>query len=329
MEEIHTWESEGGALHPDPASSGSPAKVLLCTSIGPGKEYSLGFLLAIVRGLEGIAGIHIVLDGVPATGDIADLPEALKHLAENEVVLYLHAPGEDDNWASDPGARVARVREAQRLAAIEGDYTHAYLHDADMIPPIDIVTKLLEHKEAVATGFYNIRGRRGVELPTAPIPNRTTPVPLYGLASLQRDGPYFRTVHFGMGCMLITRDLLERIPFRTPQSCAEGRITEDVAWGADLADLGGNILLDPALSCWHANNDGTANRLLVGEETSAAIWTDTPFFVHNRLGEWQAGVPHYGLSEADLQSLGPGFLTGHYPRLTVEVQRTEEILECK
>jgi hypothetical protein len=315
--ELHTWENEGGAIVPD----ATQAKVLLCTQVGPGKEYSLAFLLSTVRSLQGVAGIHIVLDGIP-------VPPELANLQANETLLDLPVVTED--WGALPAARTSRAREAQRQAALAGDYTHLYFHDADTVPHADIIPRLLAHQEAVATGIYNIRGRSTVAIPVAPVPHEGWPAAFHGLAGLHPDGAgRFRAAHFGMGCFLIERATLEKVPFRSAEECFARNTPEDVAWGADLAAIGGSILVDPSLSCWHADGDGTANRLLVGEETPTAVWTDTPYFVHNRLGEWQAGIPHYGLSDKDLATLGPGFLTGHYPRLTVEVRRTEEILICK
>jgi hypothetical protein len=294
------------------------ARVLLCTSIGPGKEYSAAFLMAAIRTLQGVAAVHVVLDGIP-------MPPELAALLPSETLVELPSPTED--WGALPAARTARAREAQRLAAIAGEYTHLYFHDADTIPPVDIIPRLLAHQEAVATGLYNMRGRSDVAVPVAPIPYSTWPPAWPGFAGLHSDGKgNYRAAHFGMGCFLIDQATLEKVPFITPEQCFARNIPEDVAWGADLAKVGGSVLVDPSLSCWHANGDGTANHLLVGGVESTAVWTDTPHFVSNRLGEWEAGVPHYGLSEEDLAALGAGFTTGHYPRLTVEVRRTEEII---
>jgi hypothetical protein len=291
-------------------------KTLICSSLGADKLYCLPFFLTTLRALGGDA-VSIVCDGFP-------VPEELQAaLQENETAVSLPEV-EGADWALDAGARTGRVREYQRQEALMGDYTYAYLHDCDMLPPADILAHLAAHDLPATSGLYNMRGRSVVAIPAAGTPCTEQPGPMTGLVDLQPCSGGYLAAHVGMGCLLLRRDALE-VPFRTPEALHQTGLSEDVAWGADYWATGGRIFVDPTLPCWHVDNDLTANRLRVGEEARGAIWTDTPHFVRNAFGLWERGIPLFGLSEEAMAQLSPGFVVGDYPRLTVEVKRLEEI----
>jgi hypothetical protein len=283
------------------------AKVLVCCIVGPGKEYTRPFLTPVLQGL-GAAGYYTVLDG--AGWMPQGLPGDVEQLS-------------DDVWqANDPGlyGRQARMRNAGRARCLAGDWTHLYFHDADTIPPCPpqaggtspagVIGALLAHDVPIATALYN--GRQ-FDTPLIPMEPQT---PILDTRPLLVDG-------FGMGAMLIRRDVVQAIEFQS------GEPGEDIGFGRAAAAHGWRTLVDTALPCWHVRADGTANRVTVQAETPGVVWTDLPHFVANRFGAWERNVPRHDLTPEQIALLGPGFVHNDYARLTVEIKPLAFLLSAE
>lgn len=270
-------------------------KVLVGTIIGPSKQYCSGFLLRALQGIQG-AGYYTVLDGAGWMPE--GLPGDVEQLSE-------------DAWATvHPGlyGRQARMRERVRQVLLAGDWTHVYFHDVDMVAPQGVLEGLLAHDVPMASAIYNNRLSDTVSLPATPMPMLlNTPSPFHFLG-------------FGMGAMLLRRDVLTAIAF---QSAEPG---EDFGFCTAATAAGfGEVLVDGALSCWHVRDDGTANRVSVASQAPGVVWTDLPHYVSNRFGSWVRGVARHDLTPEQVATLPPGFANDDYARLTVEVRPLNEI----
>lgn len=232
-------------------------RVLLASSIGPGKECYLTLLHSVIRQLEGAADALVTLDGLSLGKHQREPGIFYRALREPETELSIHG-------------RLARMRESQRRFFLEGDWTHLYWHDSDMIPPFDIIPRLLAHGAPVASGLYNRRGdtdlclcvfarfgmREGEELGDV----ATDEVELDARGCAVMAGA-------GTGCLLISREILERFPLRAPEWYPREGPGEDVRWCMDLNEAGIGVLVDWTLPCWHVNEDGTATRPALNLET--------------------------------------------------------------
>jgi hypothetical protein len=304
----------------------APYRVLLCTSIAASKLYVLGFLRYTVSKIVAGAGcqvdVHIVDDGGVLQPEYAP---------ESWIVQTLTAT--ETRGALDGGV-YARVRALGRQAMLDGEYNHLYWHDADIIPPGDIVAKLLSSYHAIRCGLNNVRGQKGVCLPYSFQDGGDAAACIGGLVGLLEDeacpGNYWAKTA-SMACALIPRSAIEAISFRNPDEYAANYWFEDIKWFRDHAAASGppgesHVLLDTSLSCWHVDSDGTASRVIVGEPAAGAIWTETPHLVKNRFGEWSRFTPRFDLSAEDVASLPPGFVSGVYPRTSLEIKSIDEVL---
>lgn len=224
------------------------AKVLLATSLGPGKEYAHKMLATVLASLCGVSEALLILDGIPFPR-LETLPSSAVCVPVREAAgLTLIG-------------RIARVREISRQYFLKTDCTHLYWHDSDMAPPADIIPRLLAHEAPVANGFYAIRGC-DPENPWLPMMTRIW----------EDDGPHevtvtmdqlvitdgiVRPIACGMGCMLVDRATMERTPFGPPESFVEGAYGEDIQW---CLDSGESILIDTSIPVWHVDSDGSGVR---------------------------------------------------------------------
>jgi hypothetical protein len=266
--------------------------VLLATSFGPGKSYAVPLLAGVLPRLfsfnaNHLRGALVTFDGIDPVPVSDSAALTVQRLSAASAPACIHG-------------RLARMRESQRRFFLSRpSYSHLYWHDSDMVPPEDIVARLLEINAPVASGIYNVRAATGVVLPIAAV--RVTPAELAELAAINaanganaeaaatrkpakakgkpakaapspepedelhpmdaEDGRLIRPYAVGMGCLLVRRDALEKVPFRPPDSYTDDGFGEDVAWCHDSIDaLGVNPVVDLTLACWHIDGDGTGTR---------------------------------------------------------------------
>ena len=280
--------------------------VLIATIIGPGKEYCSPFLAQTLRELVAEAGdgaqAHCltVMDGSNWT----PVPQSLPGLWETLPQEFW------GDRAIGQYARQARMRNRCREVFLSGDWTHLYFHDPDTIPPAGTLAKLLAHDAPMATALYNGRTYDSVMIPMWP------QHPILSTEPIWCDG-------FGMGAMLIRRDVLEAVAFQ------DGEPGEDIGFGRDAIAAGGwRTLVDTSLNCWHVREDLTANRVTVHAERAGVVWTDYPHFVSNRYGAWERNVARHDLTPEQIESLPPGFESDNYARLEFERRPLAELVNA-
>lgn len=136
---------------------------------------------------------------------------------------------------------------------LKGEYTHLFFMDSDMVFPDGTLQKLLDHDVDVAGGFY-VRKRAGF-LPNAFLlgerPN--------GKFVTEWVTEYKEVESLGTGCVLIKREVFEKIPcpwFEYLWSGdPDGRMrTEDLVFFDKAKDLGYKVYCDGTIRCGHVNN---------------------------------------------------------------------------
>src|SRR5579884_3010036 len=179
----------------------SPTKVLVATSLAPGKEYCLEFNTKVIHSLQGVSDVVTVFDCY------AEHVEFSK-CERNGVGLDILKLPPYDGPSEPPDsyyARCARVREAARQYFLAGDYTHLFFLDADTIPPVDAIPRLLAHNAPIASGIYLRRGAMTPVLASMPTGSDLERLPVQA-----GEHQVFSCAGFGMGCMLIAREVLEK-----------------------------------------------------------------------------------------------------------------------
>jgi len=149
---------------------------------------------------------------------------------------------------------LARKQDALRQHALESGHSHLLLLESDIIPPVDVVDRLLGADASVTTALYfvtareetltPVTGEQRLELASRGAPEvgsvlriRERQVPcIYGLQRDDAGGKAVahlwsmddwlqarisgirrvRIARGGLGCVLIRRDVLARVPFRLP-----------------------------------------------------------------------------------------------------------------
>jgi hypothetical protein len=283
------------------------AKVMVATSVGPGKEYAYPFLWKTMEALagKGKCDYLTVFDGV-------ELPPGVPGYR------FKMDPAPDDMPKVD---RISRVREATRIWFLDHpEYSHLYFHDCDVIPPLDIIPRLLMEPGQIASGLCPLRGWGDIGVPIVSLSLDGREAEMFGVQHLQGD-----VVAVGMACCLIERSVLERTPFR--QGEALGGVSEDFKFCLDAGqNCGAFISLDPSCACWHVDHNGLAGRLTVGEKEFGAVYEDSPAFVNNKFGAWKAGTPRFDLTFAQMAELGPGWTVAEMEPVTLEVRPVAEVI---
>lgn len=223
-------------------------RIMVATSIGPGKEYALPILrFALPRLMEDAHRLLVTHDGEPGDsfgGEVQRLPPA------------------DPAWSLF--GRCARMREAQRRYFLDSDCDYLYWHDCDMVTPERMIRTLYAQDAMVASGIYNVRGVEGLILPILgfrPAADGTVPEHYGEFCEMESSDGIIEPYAVGMGCMMVRRDVLARIPFRCPE-WYEGGMGEDVRWCLD-SNIRPKVNL--RLTCAHFDADGTVTRPSIEE----------------------------------------------------------------
>jgi hypothetical protein len=316
--------------------SPSGPRVMLATSFGPGREWCMPIWEHVLRTVAGISEVLVVWDGTemrslapppcrlppaptplpPASGGSrkrggqkAGGPETGRVLPIRHAVLAAWTGGEDPYRFG----RLARMRETSRKLFLASDCDYLYWHDSDMIPPASIIGDLLAHEAPVATGCYPMRG---LEHAMQPILHCR---PADVTAAIQRCSGY------GMGCMLVRRDALERTAFRHWRAWEGVKdLGEDWQWGLDS---GLPTLVDTRIGCWHccgpdgktgeASLEGWASRIVFGGIIFACVWMGGGM-LETEFGPWKHGVVRADLTHEQAATLPHGFAVGEAQEMGLE-----------
>ena len=137
--------------------------------------------------------------------------------------------------------------------------------EQDIIPPPNIIERLLIHNKAVISGlYYKHSSRRRAALPMVIIgdKNMCKEKPTCGrraqISEIQ-EPKLMETLCPGVGCMLIKREVLEKVCFRYERN---HRAFDDVYFCEDARAAGYKIFCDTSVVCdhWDLGTDWTMIR---------------------------------------------------------------------
>jgi len=155
--------------------------------------------------------------------------------------------------------RVVVARNVLRQYAVDKNYDYLLMLEQDVIPPRPIVQALLRHKKPVVTGVYykpfvlNVKFANGTTKQVKDI----RPV-LYRFIPGIKDKLHFctrkdvignflfRVAAAGLGCMLISKDVFSKVPFRT-----DGKFFDDTFFSEDLRAQNIPLFVDTSMKCKH------------------------------------------------------------------------------
>ena len=160
-----------------------------------------------------------------------------------------------DYIEGDPRLRLVECRNIIRKKVLKEGYDYLYCADQDVIPPRDILERLLEHKKDVISGMYFNKGKEGEPYPVVKMPDET----------FEKDGRVrlptqeeintlglVRVALTGTGCLLIHRPVLQRIKFRNELHLP---VWDDTNFAVDCKKLGITMYADLSIMCEHLIDD--------------------------------------------------------------------------
>ena len=152
--------------------------------------------------------------------------------------------------------RLINSRNKLRERALEGGYDYLFSIEQDVIAPKNIIQKLLEHKKDIISGVYFIPEMRGDKPRLAPMiwaEHPTDPMKKTNIKDEVIAGKYLiKIAACGLGCLLISRKVLEKIKFR--YDLKQGTGVDDSFFSFDAAKTGFEMYADTATKCKHLIN---------------------------------------------------------------------------
>lgn len=151
---------------------------------------------------------------------------------------------------------IAESHDALRVQALANNYDFILHLETDVIPPHDIIERLLVHRKTVVSAPYFIKFGEESHLMIQNIENiggtlkYTTNIE-DGHDIQYFDGQLKEIYACGLGCCLIHKSVLKKIKFRWEQGAS---MHPDSFFAADLKLLGVKQYLDTSILCEHRNS---------------------------------------------------------------------------
>ena len=151
--------------------------------------------------------------------------------------------------------RMAKSHNDCRIYALENGYTHLLHLESDVFPPHDVIERLLMHrKQAVGAVYYRDMGRWRKPMLQRHIYGSPRNIKAENFSCEDdlyfMDGSLKKVASVGLGCVLIERSVLEKIPFRF---VGGEMLHPDAHWSHDLFVNKIPIYCDTSLICEHRN----------------------------------------------------------------------------
>lgn len=167
-------------------------------------------------------------------------------------------------YIEDSRERLAASRNILRDIVLNENYDYFLSLEQDVIPPKDIIEKLLSHKKDVITGIYykpmiihlSHKGKviksvkKIMPLLCGFVPGIEGTIRFYTLDEVQEPG-MFKVRSAGLGCMLIHRKVLEKIKFRTTK---DTNCHDDAWFSNDVFEKKFDMFVDTSVKCKHLLN---------------------------------------------------------------------------
>ena len=153
--------------------------------------------------------------------------------------------------------RLVESRNLAREKVLKEGYDYLFCLDQDVIPPNNIIEMLIELNKEITSGVYyneftkynpttkTIEKRK---LPIAWVLNREGNALVPIREDIMNSGKVIKVRTIGTGCILIHRNVLEKIKFRY-QNDKDGM--DDVFFCTDAVNLGYEIFVDTKIKCEH------------------------------------------------------------------------------
>jgi len=183
-------------------------RVLVFTIIYEAKEYCLDEFLKHSKAINYPNIRHIFVDNSTTT----DFYKKLKGMG---LEAYHVERGANSREA------LARSQNFARKIALDENYDYLFSLESDIMCPPDIIQNLMKHSKDIISGVYYIGDKsKGVRVPCITLPKFNEELGAFGTRLLfKEEFPQYLNKGLkqvqagGMGCTLIYKRVLKRIPF--------------------------------------------------------------------------------------------------------------------
>lgn len=226
-------------------------KILVFTPTYRGKDYCLDEFLENCKGFTYPNYDHIFIDN--SIDELRYFTKLKRKLQGTAITPYHVKRGNSSREA------LARAQNKAREIFLAGDYDYMLSLESDIFPGFNIMEALVWDNLDIVTGLYLIGdAKEGTRWPCITIPWKNPATNTMGTQLLPREEwqNYFKqglkeVAAGGMGCCLMSREVLEKLPFTyIPGHSAHS----DVFFFQKAARLGYTVWCDTNLTCKHLNS---------------------------------------------------------------------------
>ncbi|HLD04416.1 MAG TPA: hypothetical protein VJG90_01730 [Candidatus Nanoarchaeia archaeon] len=170
----------------------------------------------------------------------------------NEI-RQIGLPAEKGPWLEEAKERIIASRNMLRDKVLKEGYDYFLCLEQDILPPLDVLERLLQNRQLIMTGVYYKEGiYQGKKSPYALLyTEQNGKLVLVHPERLKQEEP-LRVHACGLGCMLIHRSVLEQVRFRKP---SQGSAQDDMMFCYDAQEKGFTLFADPTVVCEHLHKD--------------------------------------------------------------------------
>jgi len=160
-----------------------------------------------------------------------------------------------DVWCSDFRGRMVTSHNKIREKFLNSKASYVFILDQDVIPPVDVVERLVKHKKDVVVGLYKLYLDKGAtdaekselnccwyergELKNGVLRSKWLEDDRLNTGLIEWKGG------FATGCVLLSRKVMEDTVFRH-----EGNLQDSVFW-KDVLNRGYKVYVDTDIMCEH------------------------------------------------------------------------------
>lgn len=148
--------------------------------------------------------------------------------------------------------RLVTCRNLLREHVLNNNYDYMFCLDQDVVPPPDVIERLIKNNKSIVSGLYMSSFTRNGETRICPVAWVYHKENKENLVFVREDildtNKTYSVNLVGTGCILIHRDVLSQILFRTEED-KEG--VDDAFFCIDVQLLGYKIFLDTSVKCNH------------------------------------------------------------------------------
>ncbi|MBM3199756.1 hypothetical protein FJZ53_02375 [Candidatus Woesearchaeota archaeon] len=171
-----------------------------------------------------------------------------------QKINRLGLPAVRGPYSKSARQRIVDSRNILRQKVLDEGYDYFFSLEQDVIPPTDALQNLLNHGKDIVTGVYfSYQTNNGVTLLVPLLWQKVKNDEMrFMLEKEVTEQKLLEVGACGLGCILIHRDVLEKIKFRFNK---EDNSFDDMWFCKDASDAGFKIFADTSIKCKHLIKD--------------------------------------------------------------------------